>query len=108
VSTKPHVEVTMQSTIDKFRGVKVEVSDLSGDPKEFLVRFTREKLEGGGRLDGKLKPAPHLAIVVVRATPTPEVVGYIPPEFDFPNLGQEDLERRALEEVRTYLPGVRN
>jgi hypothetical protein len=108
VSTESHVEVTVQSTIDRFREVKVEVSDLSGDPKEFLARFASRKLEGGGRLDGKLKRAPHLAIVVVRATPDPEVVGYIPPEFDFPNLGQEDFERRALDEVRAYLPGVRN
>jgi hypothetical protein len=108
VSTESHVEVTMHSAIDKFRELKVEVSDLSGDPKEFLVRFTGQKPGRGGRLDGESKRAPHQAIVVVRATPEPEVVGYIPPEVDFPNLGQKDIERRALEEVRTYLPGVRN
>lgn len=98
----------MHSTIDRFRGVRVEVSDLSGDPKEFLVRFTARKLEGEGRLDDESKCPPHQAIVIVRVAPNPEVVGYIPPEVDFPNLGEEDIERRALEEVRAYLPSVRN
>jgi hypothetical protein len=104
----PLDEVNMPNAIDKFRGINVEVSDLSGDPKEFLVRFTARPLSDGRRPGDAPTRASHQAIVVVRVAPDPEVVGYIPPEVDFANLGQEDFERRALEDVRPYVRAVRS
>lgn len=97
----------MPNTIDKFREVKVEISDLSGEPKEFLVRFTAPQPMSVRRDGDGPARSHHQAIVVVRVAPEPEVVGYIPPEVDFPNLDQEDIERRALEEVLSYIAAVR-
>jgi len=86
----------MPGTTDRFRGVKVEVSELSCDSTEFLVRFTT------GQIGSVRRPrdTSRQAVVVVRVARDVEVVGYIPPEHDLPGLGRADYECKALEEVR--------
>ena len=90
----------MLRTNDRFRGVRVDVNDIRGDPRTILVRFTPRKLEGAPSLGDAPKRAIREALVVVRAAQEVEVVGYIPPEEELPGLGQADYEQMALEEVR--------
>jgi hypothetical protein len=97
----------MRGTVSKFRGVKVELSDIRGEPREFVVKFAARLLGAVRKLGEGTKVAPRPAVVVVRAGDELEAVGYMPPENDLPQLGQEDYEQRALEEVRGHLEGVR-
>jgi hypothetical protein len=97
----------MRGTASKFRGVRVEVSDLPGEPREFLVKLTARASVRARKVGGESTPALRPAVVVVRVGRELEVVGYMPPEFDFPHLGPEDYERRALEEVRDHLVAAR-
>jgi hypothetical protein len=93
----------MKSPTSKFSGVRVEVTRICADPQELLVRFTPRVPAGVRGLEDDLVVAPHPALVVVRVGSELEVVGYMPPEHNHPNITKADYERIALEAVREHL-----
>jgi hypothetical protein len=94
---------TMLSTIDKFRGVEVAVSDVCGEPQEYLVKFISQRPGAVRRLGDEPTVAPRPALVVVRADDGLEAVGFMPPEDGLHHIRQVDYERKALEAVRDHL-----